>query len=179
MYEEYREEYERTTGQELYMTKEQFIDMVRNNLQNQIKELAILGSLIGMMFSLGFIAPDDDKDKAAKNFHRYTTKVIDKFVGELSFFYNPVNYQSLLDQGIFPATGIIKDFGRFMDHVWMETTGLDMKSETTAEDVRKKAQPVKNAMKMFPFTKSLVTYLAILDADFAKEYDVTIQKENR
>lgn len=179
MYEEYREEYERTTGQELYMTKEQFIDMVRNNLQNQIKELAILGSLIGMMFSLGFIAPDDDKDKAAKNFHRYTTKVIDKFVGELSFFYNPVNYQSLLDQGIFPATGIIKDFGRFMDHVWMETTGLDMKSETTAEDVRKKAQPVKNAMKMFPFTKSLVTYLAILDADFAKEYDVTIQKESR
>jgi len=179
MYDEYRAEYEKTTGQQLYMTKEQFIDMIRNNLQNQIKELAMLGALIGMMFSLGFMAPDDDKDKATKNAHRFIVKTIDKFVGELSFFYNPVNYQSLLDQGIFPAAGIIRDFGKFMDHTWMETTGLDMNPSTSPEDVRKKAQPIKNAMKMFPFTKSLVTYLAILDADFAKEYDVTIQKENR
>jgi hypothetical protein len=61
----------------------------------------------------------------------------------------------------------------------METTGLDMKLDTTTEDVRKKAQPIKNAMKMFPFTKSLVTYLAIFDSEFAKEYDVTIQQESR
>jgi hypothetical protein len=32
---------------------------------------------------------------------------------------------------------------------------------------------------MFPITKSLITYAAILDAEFAKEYDVTIQKESR
>jgi hypothetical protein len=32
---------------------------------------------------------------------------------------------------------------------------------------------------MLPFTKSLVTYLAIFDADFAKEFDVTVPKENR
>jgi hypothetical protein len=32
-------------------------------------------------------------------------------------------------------------------------------------------------MKMLPVTKSLVTYLAIFDEEFAKEYDVTIQKE--
>jgi hypothetical protein len=31
---------------------------------------------------------------------------------------------------------------------------------------------------MFPLTKSLITYLAIFDSDFAKEYDVTIQKES-
>jgi hypothetical protein len=36
--------------------------MVRNNLHNQIKELAILGALVGLMLSLGFMAPDDDKD---------------------------------------------------------------------------------------------------------------------
>jgi hypothetical protein len=30
---------------------------------------------------------------------------------------------------------------------------------------------------MLPLTKSLLTWGAVLDADFAKEYDITIQKE--
>jgi hypothetical protein len=32
---------------------------------------------------------------------------------------------------------------------------------------------------MFPVTKSMVTYLSIFSEDFAKEFDVTIQKETR
>jgi hypothetical protein len=31
---------------------------------------------------------------------------------------------------------------------------------------------------MLPLTKSLITYGAIISDDFAKEYDVTIQKDN-
>ena len=179
MYEEYRAEYETNTGETLNMTREEFIDMVRSNLHNQMKELAMLGALISMMFALGFMAPDDDEDKASKNFHRFTIRVMDKFVSELSFFYNPINYESLLSGSIFPAAGLLSDMGRFVNHTYMETTGLDMDPSTSQEDVRKKAQPIKYTMKMLPFTKSLVTYLAIFDADFAKEFDVTVPKENR
>jgi hypothetical protein len=178
MYEEYKAEYENSTGETLNMTKEAFIDMVRSNLHNQMKELAMLGALMSMMFAMGFMAPDDD-DKASKNFHRFTIKVMDKFVSELSFFYNPVNYESLLSGSIFPAAGLISDMGRFVKHTYMEATGLDMDPSTSQEDVRKKAQPIKYGMKMLPLTKSLVTYLAISDSEFAKEYDVTIQKESR
>jgi len=179
MYEEYKAEYENSTGETLNMSKEAFIDMIRSNLHNQMKELAMLGALMSMMFAMGFIAPDDDDDKASKNFHRFTIRVMDKFVSELSFFYNPVNYESLLSGSIFPAAGLISDMGRFVNHTYMEATGLDMDPNTSAEDVRKKAQPIKYAMKSLPFTKSLVTYLAIFDSEFAKEYDVTIQKESR
>ncbi len=179
MYEEYRAEYESSTGETLNMSREDFIDMVRSNLHNQMKELAMLGALMSMMFALGFMAPDDDEDKATKNFHRFTIRTMDKFVSELSFFYNPVNYESLLSGSIFPAAGLISDMGRFVNHSYMEATGLDMDPSTSQEDVRKKAQPIKYGMKMLPFTKSLVTYLAILDEDFAKEYDVTIPKESR
>ena len=179
MYEEYRAEYETNTGETLNMTREEFIDMVRSNLHNQMKELAMLGALISMMFAMGFMAPDDDEDKASKNFHRFTIRVMDKFVSELSFFYNPINYESLLSGSIFPAAGLLSDMGRFVNHTYMETTGLDMDPSTSQEDVRKKAQPIKYTMKMLPFTKSLVTYLAIFDADFAKEFDVTVPKENR
>ena len=179
MYEEYRAEYETNTGETLNMTREEFIDMVRSNLHNQMKELAMLGALMSMMFAMGFMAPDDDEDKASKNFHRFTIRVMDKFVSELSFFYNPINYESLLSGSIFPAAGLLSDMGRFVNHTYMETTGLDMDPSTSQEDVRKKAQPIKYTMKMLPFTKSLVTYLAIFDADFAKEFDVTVPKENR
>ena len=178
MFEEFRKKYEEETGETLNMDREQFIDLIRTNLRNQLKELAILGALFGVMLSLGFVAPDDDEDKATKNLHRYAQKVTDKFVGELSFFYNPAELEQTLSGGIFPAMGIAKDFSRFFSHFVRETTGLDLDPETSTEDVRKKAQPIKNLMKMLPVTKSAVTYLAIFNTDFAKEFDVTIQKDS-
>ena len=56
---------------------------------------------------------------------------------------------------------------------------MDFDSETTDDEARKKALPTKYLFKMLPVTKSALTYAAILDAEFAKEYDITIQKENR
>lgn len=180
MYEEFAQQYEKRTGKPLEMDRDEFIDMVRTNLRNQIKELAILMSMFGAMVSLGFVAPDDDDDRADKNFHRYTERVIDKFIGELSFFYNPAEFQKILSGSMFPAIGIFSDIGRFSNHFFMETTGIDTSNpELSVEQVRKKAQPIKNFGKMFPISKSLFTYGGIIDAEFAKEFDITIQKESR
>lgn len=177
-YEEFAKQYEEETGEVMTMDRDQFIDMIRTNIRNQIKELAILLALVGAMLALGFMAPDDDEDKATKNFHRYSQKVVDKFVGELSFFYNPAEFQNILSGGMFPAIGIVADAGRFVKHLTMETTGMDLDPKTSYDDVRKKAQPIKHLMKMAPVTKSAVTYASILSSDFAKEFDVTIQKNN-
>jgi hypothetical protein len=179
MFEEFREKYENETGEKLNMSREDFIDLIRTNLRNQIKELLILASLFGVMLSMGFIAPDDDDDKASKNLHRYAQRVVDKFIGELSFFYNPAELEQTLSGGIFPAAGMASDFTRFFKHFTMETTGMDLDPNTSADDVRKKAQPIKNFMKMAPATKPLVTYLAIFSDEFAREFDVTIQKESK
>jgi hypothetical protein len=180
MYEDFADKYQRRNGEPLEMSREDFIDLIRNNLRNQMKELAMLLTLMGAGLSLGFIAPDDDDSKADKNFFRFSQRVIDKFVTELSFFYNPAEFQKLLSGGMFPAMGLTADILRFTNHFTMEVTGYDISNPLlTAEEVRKKAQPVKNAAKIFPFTKSLVTYGAILSDDFAKEFDVTIQKESR
>ena len=180
MYEEFAEQYQKRTGKPLEIDREEFIDMIRTNLRNQVKELSILMSMFGAMFALGFAAPDDDDDRADKNFHRYTQRVIDKFIGELSFFYNPAEFQKILSGSMFPAIGIFSDIDRFTSHTMMEMTGIDTSNpELTADQVRKKAQPIKNFGKMFPISKSLFTYGGILDADFAKEFDITIQKESR
>jgi hypothetical protein len=177
MFEDFRQKFEDETGEVLNMTREDFIDLIRTNLRNEIRELLILGILLGSMLSLGFIAPDDDDDKAAKNKHRYAERVVGRFVDELSFFYNPSQWSETLAGGIFPATGLISDFTRFLRHFTMEITGIDFDPKTSYEDVHKKAQPVKHLMKMFPVTKSAVTYLGIFSDEFAREFDVTIQKE--
>ena len=180
LYNKYAEDYKNKTGQDLNMSKEDFNDLIITNLRNQIKELGILLSLFGAAFALGLISPDDDDDdKATKNAHRYAQRVVDKFIGELSFFYNPLEVQKLLSGSAFPAIGLFSDVTRFVSHTSMEWTGIDVSDfDKSPEEVREKAQPIKNLGKMFPLTKSLITYLAIFDSDFAKEYDVTIQKES-
>lgn len=179
MYEDFSKSYEKRTGKVLQMDKADFIDLMRNNLRNQIKELGILMSMFGAYLALGLMAPDDDDDKATKNFYRFSQRTIDKFVGELSFFYNPVEFQKLLSGSAFPALGLFSDIERFTSHFFMETTGLDLSNtELTVEEVEKKAQPIKYLSKMFPISKSMITYMALFDAEFAKEHDVTIQKNN-
>jgi hypothetical protein len=180
MYKHYAEVYKNKTGNVLTMDKDDFIDLVRTNLRNQVKELAILSSLFGAMLAMGFMAPDDDKDKASKNFYRYSQKVVDKFTSELMFFYNPVEFQNILSGGMFPAIGLLSDFEKFTSHFLMETTGYDITNPSlTPEEVREKALPIKYLAKELPVTKSLITYISLFSSDFAKEYDITIQKQNR
>jgi hypothetical protein len=179
MYEDFREKYRKQTGKELNMSKDDFIDLVRTNLRNQMKELAILLSLLGASFSLGFMAPDDDDDRATKNRFRYYQKVIDKFIGEVSFFYSPEEFQRVLSGSVFPAVSVMSDIERFISNLSAEITGMDLDDETeTPDEVRQKSMPIKYGARMIPLGKSLLTYISIFDSDFAKEFDITIQKEN-
>ena len=178
MYEEFAKKYEDQTGQKMTMDRDEFADMIRTNLRNQIKELLILGTLVGTMFALGFFEPDDDEDKATKNAFRYAQRVVDKFVGELSFFYNPANFEQLLSGSAFPSIGLIADFYKVMSNFLMEITGFDFTNPTkTPEEIREKAMPIKRVVNMIPAGKSILTWISMIDSEFAKEFDITVQKE--
>ena len=180
MYIDYAKKYKQRTGERFTMSREDFMDMVRENLRNQIRELQLLAALMGSLIAMKFVAPDDDDDKAAKNFYRFSLKTMDKFVSELSFFYNPLEFEQILSGNMFPAIGLVNDQLKFMSHFWMETTGVDFSDPTKSpEEIREKARPIKYAMKAAPVFKSALTYGAILSDDFAKEFDITIQKESR
>lgn len=79
---------------------------------------------------------------------------------------------------MFPALGLFDDMQRFVTHFSREVTGWDLSTDTTREEVREKAQPVKYLAKMMPITKSMMTYGAIVSDEFAEEFDITIQKGN-
>jgi hypothetical protein len=177
MFEKFSEEYLQRTGETLNMTREEFIDLIRTNLRNQMRELALTLSLIGLSFSMGLIGPDDDDTRAEKNAFRYSQRIIDKFVSELTFFINPFEFQNILEGNLLPAIGVVTDVTRFGTHLTKEVTGFDVSDPTKSfEEVKKDAQPIKNLAKMFPLTKSLINYAAMLDEEFAKEYDITVSK---
>jgi hypothetical protein len=179
MYEEYAKQYEEQTGQKMTMDRDDFADMIRTNLRNQMKELLMLATFFGTYLSLGFIAPDDDDDKASKNAFRYLQRVVDKFIGELSFFYNPANFEQVLSGSAFPALGLTVDLYKAISHFLMETTGFDYTNPTkSAEDVKKNAQPIKYAIKLVPAGKSVLTWLYMMSSEFAKDFDITIPKES-
>jgi len=179
MYIDFASDYLKRTGKQMNITREEFNDLIYNNLRNQIKELAMGVSLLSAGLAMGMATPPDDADKATKNFYRWTQRVLTKFENELLFFYSPVEFQKMLSGGIFPALGLFTDITRFTNHLTMEITGFDISNpHLTTEEVLKKAQPVKNLARMLPVTKSMLTYGAILSSDFAEEFDITVQKEN-
>lgn len=178
---DYAAEYKKRTGRNLEMNREEFYDMIRINLKNQMRELTLLLSLLGIALSMKFMAPDDDDDsRADKNFYRFWQRTIDRFIQELSFYYSPSQFYDLLSGSAFPALGVIGDVKKATNHFMMQTTGFDISNPMLSqEEVREKAQPIKNIAKVFPFTKSLMTYGAIFSEDWAREFDITIQKETR
>ena len=179
MYQEYSQEYEDRTGKTLNMTREDFIDMVRNNLHNETRELATLMALILLTFSTGFLAPGDPKDKAAKNSMNFAMKTLSKFQGQLAMFYDPAEWTRVLTGGIFPSLGIFTDIGRFAQALTLDLTGMDIAHPLTdKEDIRRKAQPLKYGLEVFPMSKQFITWMSMLDSEFAKDWNVTVSSQN-
>jgi hypothetical protein len=181
LYEHYSDQYYKKTGQPLTMSKDDFGDMIRQNVQSSLKEIAYIVALTGAMFALGFFAPDDDKDKAAKNRHKYYLRALDKIRDEITFFYNPNEIRNLAAGGIFPAIGIVTDALKFFKHLSEQITGIPIggKKGRTAEQVRKDAMPVKDLLHSFiPGGKTVLTFGAVLSDDWAKEFKINLQSQN-
>ena len=179
-FEYYSNYYKETTGEDLNMSREDFIDMVRVNLRKQLQELALLVGLNLMLFAVGFMEPDDDDDRAGRNWFYFQEKTLRRFQQELMFFYNPSEWSATLEGGIFPSISLLSEITRFFTQSAKEITGFDYSNPNKSEeDVRRDASPVKYGMKLLPVTKSLVQWLSIFDIGFAEEFDVTINARPR
>ena len=180
MFEKYAKSYEETTGERLNMSREDFIEMVRQNTRKQLQELLILMTLQGMLFVTGFFETDDDADRAEKNSYRYMRKSFNRFYEELMFFYNPAEWSSTLSGGILPSLSLLKEFSNFVQHMSRQTTGIEFGNlDKGPIEVREDALPIKYGMRMLPVTKSMVQWIAMFDPEFAKDFDVTIQEKRR
>ena len=172
LYIKYAEDYEKNTGERFDMDRAAFNDMIINHLRNQVQELGYLLSMTSAMFALGFVQPPDD-DKRQKAGIALLTKTTDKFVQELSFFYNPVNYEALLSGSLFPAIGLVTDIEKFSSNLFTEVTGYSFSKPTLSpSEIREKNYVVKYGLKLFPVASPWIQFTTVFSPDLAKELGI-------
>jgi hypothetical protein len=90
-----KEEHFKRTGEELDITDEEFYDMVRRELSNQMKELGVLLGVMALLIAAKVAPPPDEKDKLAVNRFKYFLKLTHKISDEIAFYYNPLSFESI------------------------------------------------------------------------------------
>lgn len=115
-----KQEYFRKTGKELEITKEEFYDMMRKELSNQMKELGLLLSIMGLAISAAILGPDDDDDQLTKNRYKYFLKIINKTRDEISFYYNPLSFEQVTNGSLLPQLGLLTKALKLINAVGVE-----------------------------------------------------------
>lgn len=171
MFEAKKVSYQMETGKTLEMTEDQFIDLVRQNVKNQVLDVLIFGSLMAILLTLKANAPDDDEDPQVKNTFNFLLKATDKFKDEIAYFYDPTSLTSLVSSGIFPSVGLIQDYKRLFSHSMTELYGLMISDDELVESNK----AIKYWMKTFPVVNQAASLLPLFYPDLSKDLGIKMQ----
>lgn len=175
LWEAKKADYEQDTGRTLEMTEDEFIELVRRNVRNQLKDSLIMLSLFGMFIGLGAIGPDDEEDEGVKNIHRYLLRATDKVKDELWFFYDPTSLTSLVSSGIFPSISYINTLKRAIGNFGKEVYGLSIGDEELVD----RNYVIKYVMKSFPITNQGTQILPLFYPELAKDLGMKTTSQSR
>jgi len=171
MFDKKKNEYESETGKTLEMTETEFIDLARQNIKSQVVDVVFLATVFALLAALKANEPGDDEDPLVKNRYKFYVKAVDKFKGELMYFYDPTSGIDLISQGAFPAAAVITNFAKLMTNFKTEMFALG----TGDEELEKKTQVIKYLMKTFPFTNQVQGYLPMFYPALAKDLGIKVQ----
>lgn len=165
-------EHFRETGENLQMTEEMFIELFQSNLKAMATDLAFLTTLLVLTLAIiPAMAPDDDEDKLIVNQHKYLSKVGDKLLDELMYFYNPTSILNLVGSGPFPSMSLINNAAKTLGNGLNELYGLTIGDEERVEDNK----VIKYLFRTFPITNQFVGYLPMFYPDIAKDLGIQMQ----
>lgn len=177
MLEKKKEDYYRKTGKVLEITQEEFYDLVRTELSNQFKELAVLfGTLAVMIGAKLAIPPEEEEDAATRNRYKYILKGINKVTDEIGFYYNPLSTEAMTRGSIIPALGLLSKSEKIIEHVFREGIGM----ATDNQKIIDKAHPTKYFLNIVPgayqFQRDI---LPLINPELAREMGIVVSVESR
>lgn len=159
--------YEKETGKKFKLTEAEFMDMMRQGIAAQWKELLYMGIMIGLTLTLrGMVPPADDPDKEGRGKWAFAAKQVKKMTQELTFFYNPLDIQQMANGNIIPALTLLTDSSILISSLWNEIVG--------DAEAQEKAHPLKNFLRMLPVFNQLDNYAAVMSEDWAKEMGIRV-----
>jgi hypothetical protein len=176
MLDDKKDEYRERTGQELEITEEEFYDMMRREITNEMKELSMLLTVIAIAATVGFMKPPEDATDAEKNHWKLWAKASNKISEELSFYYSPLSAESITKGSILPSLGLLSKTWRFFNAFGKESYGY----VTDDEKLMDKTYPIKYFFNIIPGLAQFQTdYLPYIDAELAKELGIRVTVEAR
>jgi hypothetical protein len=169
-------EHYKRTGQELDITPEEFYDLMREQLVNQAKELRLLLGLLLIVFAAAAAEPPEDATDAEKNAYKWYAKTINKISDEVSFYYNPISFESITKGSLLPSVGLLSKAFKIVDQVATEGYGI----ATDNEEMMEKAHGIKYTLNIIPgLSQGLNEILPYTNPELAKELGVRVSKEAR
>jgi hypothetical protein len=169
-------EHYKKTGQELEITQEEFYDLMREQLVNQSKELGLLLGLLLIVFAAAAAEPPEDATDAEKNAYKWYSKVINKISDEVSFYYNPISFESITKGSLLPSVGLLSKAFKIVDQVSTEGYGI----ATDNEEMMEKAHGLKYLLNIIPgLSQAQNEALPYLYPELAKEMGIRVSKEAR
>jgi len=177
MYDNKKEAYFLKTGQELEITEQEFYDMMRNEITNQLKELSLVIGLFGLFVAIKMAEPpDDEEDTAYLNRYKFWAKASNKIIDELWFYYSPFSFESMTRGSVLPALGLLNKAGRFLEAGVEETYAYSIGDE----EMQDKAHPLKYFLNLMPVASQASTeLLPLINPEMAKDLGIRVTAEAR
>jgi hypothetical protein len=175
--EQKKEAYLKKNGKPLTITEEEFFDMMRTALSNQMKELNLLLAMMALVVGAAMMVDgDDDDDDLEKNRLKYFAKIINKTSDEVSFYYNPLTFQSVTNGSLLPALGVTTKAWSVVKNVSKGIYGYS----TGDEETLKTTHAAKAFFDMVPIISQFQKeYLPSIDPELAKEMGIRVSAEAR
>jgi hypothetical protein len=171
-----RIEHYKKTGQELEITQEEFYDLMREQLINQSKEFALLFGTLAMVFAAAAAEPPEDATDAEKNAYKWYSKVINKISDEVSFYYNPISFESITKGSLLPSVGLLSKALKIVQQLSKEGYGM----ATDDEKMMEKAHPLKYTLNIIPgLSQAQNEVLPYLYPELAKKQGIRVTGESR
>jgi hypothetical protein len=160
----------------LEITNEEFYDLMRKELSNQMKELGVVIGVLALLIAAKAAAPDDEEDLLAQNRYKFWAKATNKIADEVLFYYNPMSFEGMTKGSVLPSLSLLTKTERFLESLLIESTG----SITDDEDLIEKGHPVKYFFDLIPFASQFQSeILPIVDPELAKELGIRVSAESR
>lgn len=161
-------------GEEFTMNEAEFVDMYIKGVRAEMKELLLGLGLMGILFAARAARPPKDDDEHTKGMYKHALRALDKLQDEVNFFYNPSSFTDIVNGSTFPAVGVFVDIERLM-----KTAVAKLYYEIAGDQKQAEKEKISRyVFKILPITKELATWIAVFNADFAKDYGVKISSQN-
>lgn len=158
--------------QEFNMSEGDFIDMKLRNTMTSLKEVALALGVLGMWF----LVKSWQKDVSPENrgYFKYSLRAIDRLQDEISFFFVPTSFTSLVSGNVFPPLSLATDATK----IFRNAIAWSYYEATDQQQMADKQHISKYIYKDFPITSEWQNFKAIYDAQWAKENGIILQTQS-